>query len=336
MASSMMASAMTEPTERSMPAVRMTRYIPSASSACTPIWRTMLVTFCAERKYCGCKNDRAAAITTTMIRMPYSPSSRERRSRSSFGGGASAWPFTESAISAHPVVGEGLGVSLRAHDPADHLVAAGRLERRLGEVAAVEDRHHPVGDIEHVVHPVADQNDADAVLLEALDEVEHLADLLDRQRGGRLVHDDDAGVEGGGAADGDGLLLAAGEFLDRLVDRLHPNLQAIEMVRGHLAALLPVDDGEAADASARFAAEIDVLVDRHVPGEGKVLIDHLYADRARVAWAVETDGSSLEKELAGARRVEPGENLHQRRLAGAVVADDAEHFAALQLQADGI
>ncbi len=108
------------------------------------------------------------------------------------------------------------------------------------------------------------------------------------------------------------------------------------MVRGHLAAFLPVDDGEAADAPARFAAEIDVLVDRHVPGEGKVLIDHLYADRTGVAWAVEADGSSLEKELAGARRVEPGEDLHQRRLAGAVVADDAEHFAALQLQADGI
>src|SRR5580692_11064589 len=138
MAGSMVARAMTDSTASSLPAVGVAGYIPSAGSAFIPIWRTMLVTFCAERKYCGCKNDRVAAITTTMIRMPYSPSSRERRSRSSFGGGASVWPFAESAISAHPVVGEGLGVSLSAHDPADHLVAAGRLERRLGEVAAVE------------------------------------------------------------------------------------------------------------------------------------------------------------------------------------------------------
>ena len=78
--------------------------------------------------------------------------------------------------------------------------------------------------------------------LRTLDEVEHFADLLDRQRGGRLIHNDDARVEGGGAADGDGLLLAAGELLDRLVDRLHPDLQPVEMVRGHLAALLPVDE----------------------------------------------------------------------------------------------
>ena len=53
-------------------------------------------------------------------------------------------------------------------------------------------------------------------------------------------------------------------------------------------------------------------------------------------WGAILRSRGVEKELAGAWRVEPGEDLHQRRLAGAVVADDAEHFAALQLQADGI
>ena len=41
------------------------------------------------------------------------------------------------------------------------------VERRLGEIGAVEERHDAVADVEDVVHAVADQDDADAVVLEA-------------------------------------------------------------------------------------------------------------------------------------------------------------------------
>ena len=53
-ASDIIASASTEPTERSMPAVRMTRNIPIASSAFMAICLRMLVRFCTDRKYSGC------------------------------------------------------------------------------------------------------------------------------------------------------------------------------------------------------------------------------------------------------------------------------------------
>ena len=129
-------------------------------------------------------------------------------------------------------------MALGAHDPADDLVAVGPVERRLGEIAAVEQRHHPVADIEDVVHAVADQDHADAVVLQALDQVEHLADLLDGERRRRLVHDHDLGVEGGGAGDGDRLALAAGQFLDVLVDRFDVDVQPVEMVGRQLRAAL--------------------------------------------------------------------------------------------------
>ena len=45
-------------------------------------------------------------------------------------------------------------------------------------------------------------------------------DLLDAERGGRLVHDDDLGAERGGARHGHALALAAGQRLDRLADVL--------------------------------------------------------------------------------------------------------------------
>ena len=54
-ASDIMESASTEPTERSMPAVRMTRNMPSDSSAFMAIWRRMLVRLRGVRKTSGCR-----------------------------------------------------------------------------------------------------------------------------------------------------------------------------------------------------------------------------------------------------------------------------------------
>ena len=42
----------------------------------------------------------------------------------------------------HPVVRQTVAMVLGAHDPADHLVARCRRERRLGEIAPVKKRHH--------------------------------------------------------------------------------------------------------------------------------------------------------------------------------------------------
>ena len=49
-----------------------------------------------------------------------------------------------------------------------------------------------VRDLEDVVQVVGDQDDGEALLAEALDEVEHLAGLRDAERRGRLVEDHDA------------------------------------------------------------------------------------------------------------------------------------------------
>jgi hypothetical protein len=48
-------------------------------------------------------------------------------------------------------------------------------------------------------------------LQDALDQLEHVARLLDAERGGRLVHAHDAPAPSRGTRDGDALALAAGE-----------------------------------------------------------------------------------------------------------------------------
>ena len=76
--------------------------------------------------------------------------------------------------------------------------------------------HHadPVGQVEDVVDVVADQEDADALVLELPDEVADLRGLGRSERRGRFVHDQDPGVEVDRAGDGHGLALAAGQGLD--------------------------------------------------------------------------------------------------------------------------
>ena len=70
-------------------------------------------------------------------------------------------------------------------------------------------QHHadPVGEIEHVVDVVADQEDPDALGLQLRDEVAHLSGLGRSERRRGLVHDEDPGVEVDGPGDGHRLAL---------------------------------------------------------------------------------------------------------------------------------
>ena len=45
--------------------------------------------------------------------------------------------------------------------------------------------------------------------------------------------------------------------------------------------------------------------------------------------------SSVDQDLAAVRLLRAGEDLHQRRLAGPVVAEDAEHLAGMDVEVDG-
>src|SRR4051812_30859155 len=77
--------------------------------------------------------------------------------------------------------------------------------------------HHdqPIAHVEHVAHLVADQEDADALALEPGDDLLDHPGLAGAERGGRLVHDQDLGLEVQRARDRDGLALAARQRADR-------------------------------------------------------------------------------------------------------------------------
>ena len=67
------------------------------------------------------------------------------------------------------------------------------MSSRLEPRDALAEAQHldAVGDLEHLGHVVADQDDREPAVAHAADQVEHAARLHDAERGRRLVHEDD-------------------------------------------------------------------------------------------------------------------------------------------------
>ena len=149
------------------------------------------------------------------------------------------------------------------------------------------------------------------------------------QGGGRLVHDDEPGIEREGLGDLDHLLLGDGEGADDRA-RIEVHSELVEQIGGLLAQLAPADDL----AGVRFPPDEDVLLHREVRHEIELLIDDGDAEVLRLAGAVEDDRLTVEDDLAAVRLIDPGEDLHQGALAGAVLADEPEDFAGMDFETD--
>ena len=98
-----------------------------------------------------------------------------------------------------------------------------------------------------------------------------------------------------------------------------------------LEHLLAIDEEAPAD---RLAAEIEV--GRHVAhvDQGEVLKDGGDAELARRLRVADPDRVAADLELAAVRLMDAAEDLDQRRLAGAVVADDRQHLAFEHVEVD--
>ena len=83
-----------------------------------------------------------------------------------------------------------------------------------------------------------------------------------------------------------------------------------------------------------LAAQEEVVVDGQFVDQREVLVDGVDAFRARVVDAFRRVGLAVQEHLARVLLLEAAEDLDQRRLAGAVVAEQAEHLALAQVQVD--
>src|SRR5205823_3357692 len=127
----------------------------------------------------------------------------------------------------------------------------------------------------------------------------------------------------------------AGEVLHRLRDRLDADLQLGEVPRGlapHRALVQHAEHAAERVGPTYLAAEEDVRRDVERRRDGEILIDGLDPGTARVAGGPEVHGLGVEQDLALVRLDRARERLDQRRLAGAVVADDREDLLRIELE----
>ena len=86
---------------------------------------------------------------------------------------------------------------------------------------------------------------------------------------------------------------------------------------------------DAAEPLERLRADEDVLGDAQVGEERRLLEDDRDPGRLRLLGVVEDRLLAVEQQPAGVGPVDAGEDLDERRLAGAVLADEAVHLAGV-------
>src|SRR5688572_1414162 len=312
---------MIEPTDRSMPPVMITMVMPSAMMPNGAKLRATLPMLFAVPKLGSIEAMIAARMNSaTVTQNGWLVTARLKRD-------CSLTPTTSeiAAWSESMVISRSCGTD-RSCDQSGDLFRRGLHGLLVSHLAAAAQNDDPIGDVEHVGHAMADEDDRDTLRLQAADQAKHLGHLADRDRGGRLVHQDELRLGQPGAGNGDGLSLSAGHLLDQIA-RPGLRLQLLEQRTGPLQHRVLVEDPERPETLLELAAEKDVLRGGQVVGQGEVLIDHLDAPGARLARLVEVANLAIDRDLAVGRRKIAGNDLDHGGLAGAVVAHEADDLA---------
>src|SRR5262245_51487938 len=233
--------------------------------------------------------------------------------------------------------------SLRAssdHGVDDAPVGPDLGRRGVGQDAPLVEGHDAVRVGEDDVHVVLDLDDGlQPDPLRGGDQDLHDRRLVARaDAAGRLVEQDDSRAQGEGGGDVEQLLVALGQVLRARV-QLVGEAEQLGDLHGSVAHLaVPREGGEEASAAAepRRDRRLQCLEN----GELGEDVDELEAPRhtepGQPHGADAGDVAILEANGAGGRRQHAGEDVDQRRLAGAVGTDDRDELAGANGEADPV
>ena len=174
---------------------------------------------------------------------------------------------------------------------------------------------------------MADVDDADALLGQVAHDLEQLLDLAVGDRGGGLVHDQYAAVEGDGLDDLHHLLLGDGQVV-HLGGGIDAQVKPIQHLLG-IADHGPVVHAEGAHG---FAAQEDVFGHGHVRHLHQLLVDNGNAVVPGGIDVVDRHRLSVDEDLALLGDVDAAQHLDQRGLARAVLPQKRVDLAGQQLE----
>ncbi len=214
-----------------------------------------------------------------------------------------------------------------AHHHADDVVDARLFRRRDPGDLTIFHHRDPVGDPEHLFEAVRNIDDADPFGAQPGDDAMQALGIAGREDGGRLVEDDDADLLGERLGDLDDLLVRDREVADG-APRVDVEPEPVEEVARPPVQTGPCDDG-------RQLPHEDVLGHRKVGGERRLLVDHRDAARGRDPRVEALLGLAADQDLPGVSRDLAGQNPHQRRLAGPILAEQRVDLAGRDVEVDG-
>ena len=187
---------------------------------------------------------------------------------------------------------------------------------------------------EDVLEVVADHHHAQPLVLESLDQAEHLGCLLDTERGCRLVEEHHLRLADQRARDRHRLALAAGEAAHLGPDAAQRRHR--QVAQKLLGALLHVHlvDHVNRDAVHELLAEEKIRDHVEVVAQRQILKDGGDAEALRRLGCADPDLLAAEVGLTGVRGLDAVDGLDQGALAGAVVADQGDDLARVDLEVD--
>ena len=216
---------------------------------------------------------------------------------------------------------------LAADHHLDQFGPAESLKWPRADVPTVTEHDHSVSQGKNLVESVADVDDRDATRLEVANDLEEPAHFARRQGGGGLVHDDDPRVAGQGPGDLDELLLRGGEPRTGSVE-VDRHAELAEEIRCPTAFLAACHEAR----PRRLLPKEDVFSGREFWNQIELLVDHGDAGRAGLLRRAKRDFHTVHLEHAGIGAMGSPENLHERALPRAVLAQQREHLAGMHVE----
>ena len=212
-------------------------------------------------------------------------------------------------------------MQLAAHHRLSDLARGGVLGDELRRVRAAAQHRDAVGHREDLAQLVGDEDECLALAAELADDREQLVDLLRREHRGRLVEDEQLRSAVQHLQDLDALLQSERDVLDASA-RLDHDLEALLELADPSFDRAPVEH-----RSHALVTEHDVLRHGERRHEHEVLVDHPDAERDRVARSGDAYVLAVEADGAGVRVIEAVQDVHEGRLARAVLADERVDLA---------
>ena len=169
------------------------------------------------------------------------------------------------------------------------------------------------------------KNDRFALAAQQFHDSEEALDLLRSQHGCRLIQNQNIGISVECFEDFDTLLYAHWQIFD---DRVGVN--------GHVVAVGQFldlgGDALAIEKAAvnAFAAQHDIVDNAHYGHELEMLMDHADAQIDGIAGGVQFDGAAIDKYLTLGGLIQPVDDIHKGRFAGAVFPQESEDLALVQ------